>query len=44
VSPSQADVLVIFDITGDLAHTMTFHALYRLEAAGLLRPSVIVGS
>ena len=32
----QADVLVIFGITGDLAKVMTFHSLYRLEARGLL--------
>ena len=31
-----ADVLVIFGITGDLARVMTFRALYRLEARGLL--------
>ena len=34
--PAAADVLVIFGITGDLAKVMTFHALYRLEARGLL--------
>src|SRR5207244_3363428 len=28
---AQADVLVIFGITGDLARKMTFRALYRLE-------------
>jgi glucose-6-phosphate 1-dehydrogenase len=39
--PQEADVLVIFGITGDLAHAMTFHALYRLEAAGLLRCPII---
>jgi len=32
----QADVLVIFGITGDLAKVMTFRSLYRLEARGLL--------
>jgi glucose-6-phosphate 1-dehydrogenase len=32
----QADVLVIFGITGDLAKKMTFRSLYRLEARGLL--------
>src|SRR5436190_390445 len=32
----QADVLVIFGITGDLAKVMTFNSLYRLEARGLL--------
>ena len=33
---SQADVLVIFGITGDLARQMTFHSLYRLEQRELL--------
>ena len=32
----QADVFVIFGITGDLARVMTFHSLYRLEKRGLL--------
>src|SRR5277367_1764579 len=32
----QADVLVVFGITGDLAKVMTFHSLYRLEKRGLL--------
>ncbi len=32
----QADSLVIFGITGDLAKVMTFRSLYRLEARGLL--------
>jgi glucose-6-phosphate 1-dehydrogenase len=32
----QADMLVIFGITGDLAKVMTFDSLYRLEARGLL--------
>jgi glucose-6-phosphate 1-dehydrogenase len=31
-----ADALVIFGITGDLARVMTYRALYRLEARGLL--------
>ena len=30
-SSAVADALVIFGITGDLAHKMTFRALYRLE-------------
>ena len=30
----QADVLVIFGITGDLAKKMTLLSLYRLEARG----------
>ena len=33
---SNADVLVIFGITGDLARVMTFRSLYRLERRGLL--------
>ena len=32
----NADVLVIFGITGDLAKVMTFRSLYRLEKRGLL--------
>ncbi|MFD9593324.1 glucose-6-phosphate dehydrogenase [Kitasatospora sp. NPDC059973] len=36
-----ADALVIFGITGDLAHKMTFRSLYRLEAAGLLDCPII---
>ena len=35
-TPQDADVLVIFGITGDLARVMTFRSLYRLEARGLL--------
>ncbi|MHB8335135.1 MAG: glucose-6-phosphate dehydrogenase [Acidimicrobiales bacterium] len=35
-SPSTADALVIFGITGDLAKKMTFQALYQLESAGEL--------
>ena len=34
--PKNADVLVIFGITGDLAKVMTFRSLYQLEARGLL--------
>lgn len=36
MSESNPDALVIFGITGDLARQMTFRALYRLEARGLL--------
>jgi glucose-6-phosphate 1-dehydrogenase len=32
----EADALVIFGITGDLARKMTFHSLYRLERRNLL--------
>ena len=32
----EADVFVVFGITGDLAKVMTFRSLYRLERRGLL--------
>jgi glucose-6-phosphate 1-dehydrogenase len=32
----EADVLVVFGITGDLAKVMTFRSLYRLDERGLL--------
>jgi glucose-6-phosphate 1-dehydrogenase len=38
---TEADVLVIFGITGDLAKVMTFHSLYRLEQRGLLHCPVV---
>lgn len=37
----NADALVIFGITGDLARKMTFRSLYRLEATGLLDCPII---
>ncbi|MDG3010925.1 glucose-6-phosphate dehydrogenase [Rhodococcus sp. D2-41] len=37
----EADVLVIFGITGDLARKMTYRALYRLEQHGLLRCEIV---
>src|SRR5437588_1837746 len=37
----EADALVVFGITGDLAKKMTFRSLYRLEQRGLLRVPVI---
>ncbi|HEX4747337.1 MAG TPA: glucose-6-phosphate dehydrogenase [Gaiellaceae bacterium] len=37
----QADVLVIFGITGDLARVMTYRSLYRLEQRGLLDRPVV---
>ena len=37
----QSDVLVVFGVTGDLAHKMTLPALYRLEAANRLDCPVI---
>jgi glucose-6-phosphate 1-dehydrogenase len=39
--PPQADALVIFGITGDLARKMTFRALYRLERRKLLELPII---
>jgi glucose-6-phosphate 1-dehydrogenase len=40
-SATNADVLVIFGITGDLARVMTFRSLYRLERRGLLACPII---
>jgi glucose-6-phosphate 1-dehydrogenase len=37
----EADALVIFGITGDLARKMTFRSLYRLEQRGLLDVPVL---
>ena len=39
--PRQADVLVVFGISGDLAKVMTFRSLYRLERRGLLGCPVV---
>jgi glucose-6-phosphate 1-dehydrogenase len=39
--PTEADVLVIFGITGDLARVMTFYSLYRLEERGLLNCPIV---
>jgi glucose-6-phosphate 1-dehydrogenase len=41
MSDQQADVLVIFGITGDLAKKMTLRSLYRLEARGLLNCPIV---
>ncbi len=38
---AQADVLVIFGITGDLAKVMTFRSLYDLERRGLLSCPIV---
>src|SRR5215469_11022768 len=38
---TDADVLVIFGITGDLAKVMTFRSLYRLERRGLLNCPIV---
>ncbi len=37
----NADVLTIFGITGDLAKKMTFRALYRMEARGILECPIV---
>ena len=37
----EADVFVVFGITGDLAKVMTFHSLYRLEQRGLLECPIV---
>ena len=40
---AEADIMVIFGITGDLARKMTFRALYRLETRGELNCRRILG-
>jgi glucose-6-phosphate 1-dehydrogenase len=40
-APQQADALVIFGITGDLAAKMTFRSLYRLERRRLLQCPIV---
>ncbi|QEC48024.1 glucose-6-phosphate dehydrogenase [Baekduia soli] len=40
-TPTEADALVVFGITGDLARKMTFRSLYRLERRGLLTCPVV---
>jgi glucose-6-phosphate 1-dehydrogenase len=39
--PQQANVFVVFGITGDLAKVMTFRSLYRLEQRGLLTCPIV---
>jgi glucose-6-phosphate 1-dehydrogenase len=41
MSEREADALVVFGITGDLARKMTFRSLYRLERRGLLDVPVL---
>ena len=41
MSSHDADALVVFGITGDLAKKMTLRSLYRLESRGLLKCPVI---
>jgi glucose-6-phosphate 1-dehydrogenase len=38
---SRSDALVIFGVTGDLAHKMIFPALYALAKKGALKMPVI---
>ena len=38
---TQADALVIFGVTGDLAHKMIFPALYRMVRRGVLKAPVV---
>jgi len=38
---SQSDALVIFGVTGDLAHKMIFPALYAMVKRGTLKVPVI---
>ncbi len=39
--PSHSDALVLFGVTGDLAHKMIFPALYALAKRGALKVPVI---
>jgi glucose-6-phosphate 1-dehydrogenase len=41
--PAEADIMVIFGITGDLAQKMTYEALYRLEVRGDLTCKRVIG-
>ncbi len=41
MSPSQSDALVLFGITGDLAHKMVFPGLYALAKRGELKLPII---
>ncbi|MGC1417544.1 MAG: glucose-6-phosphate dehydrogenase [Candidatus Acidiferrum sp.] len=41
MTTSRSDALVLFGVTGDLAHKMTFPALYAMAKRGLLKVPVI---
>jgi len=41
MAKSQSDALVIFGVTGDLAHKMIFPALYAMAKRGALKVPVI---
>ncbi len=38
---AQSDALVLFGVTGDLAHKMIFPALYAMEKRGVLEVPVV---
>jgi glucose-6-phosphate 1-dehydrogenase len=41
MAPSHSDALVVFGVTGDLAHKMIFPALYAMVKHGELKVPVI---
>ena len=41
MAPSRSDAVVLFVVTGDLAHKMTFPALYAMVKRGTLKVPVI---
>ena len=41
MAPSDSDALVLFGVTGDLAHKMIFPALYAMVKKGALKVPVI---
>ena len=41
MAPTRSDALVLFGVTGDLAHKMIFPALYAMEKRGVLKVPVI---
>ena len=41
MAPSRSDALVLFGVTGDLAHKMIFPALYAMAKRGVLKVPVI---
>ena len=40
-SPAQSDALVLFGVTGDIAHKMIFPALYAMAKRGVLTSPII---
>jgi len=41
MSPAHSDALVLFGVTGDLAHKMIFPALYAMAKRGALKIPII---